>query len=104
TFLSSADSSFAEGIASFYVYESQVPEIATTKIEGLKEHYDVSDERALSFFTVHKAADVQHRKDCEQIIDQLPDSETEKALASSRRAAQALWDFLSEMQEVQNAA
>jgi pyrroloquinoline-quinone synthase len=35
-FFKQARSSFAEGLGSFYTYERQVPEIAVTKIKGLK--------------------------------------------------------------------
>ena len=33
--------SYAEGLASLYTYERQIPEIAETKIQGLKKHYGV---------------------------------------------------------------
>ena len=36
-FFKQARSSFAEGLGSFYTYERQVPEIAVTKIKGLKK-------------------------------------------------------------------
>lgn len=104
TFMKSADSSFAEGLSSLYAYEYQVPEVADTKITGLKENYDISDERTLSFFEVHKKADVYHRQACEEILDQLPESEHERALIAAKRSAQALWDFLSDVYERENAA
>ena len=34
--------SYAEGLASLYTYERQIPEIADTKIRGLKKYYGVS--------------------------------------------------------------
>ena len=97
-FLSSARSSYAEGLASLYAYEYQVPEIAETKIKGLKEHYDVQDDRPLSFFRVHQAADVQHRQECEKLIDSFPKQEHSPALKSAEKSAKALWDFLSDIQ------
>jgi len=36
----------AEAVAALYAYESQVPEIATTKIDGLKKFYGVTQPRA----------------------------------------------------------
>ena len=36
-FFSQARSSYAEGLASLYTYERQIPEIAETKIQGLKK-------------------------------------------------------------------
>ena len=55
-----ARSSYAEGLGSLYAYERQVPEIADTKIKGLVDHYNVSSEKGLEYFVVHKDADVEH--------------------------------------------
>lgn len=96
-FLSAANSSYTEGLASLYAYEYQVPEIAKTKIEGLKEHYGVKDSRSLSFFTVHQEADVHHRRECEKLIDDFPEKEQSAALSSAEKSAKVLWAFLSDM-------
>ncbi len=95
TFHSLARSSYAEGLAALYAYEYQVPEVATSKIEGLKEHYDVHSKEALMFFSVHETADIEHREDCEYLLDQLSADEQVLALESSKKAAKALWGFLS---------
>ena len=42
-------SSYSEGLASLYTYESQIPEIAETKIRGLKKHYGVTSKKGLEF-------------------------------------------------------
>lgn len=97
TFLSAANSSYTEGLASLYAYEYQVPEIAKTKIEGLKEHYNLKDSRSLSFFTVHQEADVHHRRECEKLIDDFPEKEQSAVLSAAKQSAKALWDFLSDM-------
>ena len=96
-----ARSSYAEGLASLYAYEYQVPEIAETKIKGLKEHYDVCDDRSLSFFEVHQSADVHHRRECEKLIDDFSEKEQIPAFQAADRSARALWDFLSDMQTMQ---
>ena len=36
-FFAQARKSYAEGLASLYTYERQIPEIAETKIQGLKK-------------------------------------------------------------------
>jgi len=54
-------SSFPEGLGALYAYESQVPEIAESKLDGLKTRYGIHDERTLAFFEVHRKADVEHR-------------------------------------------
>ena len=97
TFFSAARSSFHEGLGALYAYECQVPEIATSKIAGLKEHYGVESEEALEFFAVHEKADVEHRKTIARILDGLPANERAEAQISARKAAQSLWDFLSDV-------
>lgn len=51
---------YLAGVAALYAYESQIPEVAKVKIDGLKKFYAITDERALSFFIVHEEADVYH--------------------------------------------
>lgn len=98
TFFACSRSSYSEGLASLYAYEYQVPEIAEIKIKGLREHYDVRDDKSLSFFTVHQSADVHHRRECEKLIDLFPESERDMALQAAHQSAKVLWDFLSDMQ------
>ncbi len=82
----------AEGVAALYAYESQVPEVAAVKIEGLKRHYGVTDERGLSFFTVHLHADEVHRAVLREALLQLCASQhdRERALDAAVEAADAL--------------
>lgn len=100
-FTSAAHSSYAEGLASLYAYEYQVPEIAETKIKGLEEHYEVNDDRSLSFFKVHQEADVHHRRECEKLIDTFSEQERALGLEAADKSARVLWDFLSDMQQMQ---
>lgn len=97
-FFSVARSSYAEGLCGLYTYEHQVPEIATTKIDGLKRFYGVQDEAGLEFFTVHEKADIWHRQQCEKLIDALPVADQEKAKAAALKVADSLWNFLSGIQ------
>lgn len=54
------EQSYLAGVAALYAYESQIPEVARAKIDGLQKFYGIGDERALSFFSVHEQADVYH--------------------------------------------
>jgi pyrroloquinoline-quinone synthase len=47
-----SNGSIAASIAALYAYESQVPEIASAKVAGLRNFYEINDERALGFFAV----------------------------------------------------
>ena len=96
-FFKNGRSSYAEGLASLYTYERQIPEIAETKIRGLKSHYGVASKEGLEFFEVHKAADVYHREACEKLLDGLSNKEQEKAEKSALSTAKYLWNFLTGM-------
>ena len=101
-FFKNGRSSYAEGLASLYTYERQIPEIAETKIRGLKNHYGVTSKEGLEFFEVHKAADIYHREACEKLLDDLSPDEQRKAEVSALSTAKYLWNFLSGIAEKHN--
>ncbi len=88
--------SFAEACAALYVYESQVPEVAKTKIAGLKQFYGIDDERSLQFFEVHIGADEIHSAVGAAMVRRHVDDEASRTavLATARECADALWGFL----------
>ena len=96
-FFAQARKSYAEGLASLYTYERQIPEIAETKIQGLKKFYGVSSKVGLEFFEAHKSADIIHRAECEKLLDSLSVEEQKKAENASLLTARYLWNFLSGM-------
>ncbi len=96
-FFKQARSSYAEGLASLYTYERQIPEIAETKIQGLKKFYGVNSKEGLEFFEAHKSADVIHRAECEKLLDGLSTDEQKKAETAALSTASYLWNFLSGM-------
>ena len=77
-FFTQARKSYAEGLASLYTYERQIPEIADTKIKGLKQFYGVTSKEGLEFFEAHKSADVIHRAECEKLLDSLTEDNRRK--------------------------
>jgi pyrroloquinoline-quinone synthase len=91
------DAPIAAGIAALYAYEGQVPEVATEKINGLRDRYGVDDPRTLGFFTVHSTLDVEHSGAERSMIASLATSQAdeEAALAATRGALDAWWGFLS---------
>jgi pyrroloquinoline-quinone synthase len=88
--------SFAEACAALYVYESQVPEVAKTKIAGLKQFYGIDDERSLQYFEVHIGADEIHSEVGAGMVRRHThtDAERETVLSTARECADALWSFL----------
>ncbi len=95
TFMNLCRSSFEEAITALYTYESQIPEIATAKIEGLKKNYGITAEEATAFFRVHEKADVYHSQACEKMIAFIAPEHEEKALAAAETTTKALWNFLT---------
>ena len=90
--------SYASGLGALYAYESQLPAIAKTKIEGLVERYDVSEPATLKFFQVHEFADIEHSDVCRELLDALPDADRAEAHAAACELAGALQGFLTGMQ------
>lgn len=91
---------YRRGVAALYAYESQIPEVARTKRSGLADFYGIEDSRAVSFFTVHEAADEWHRETELKVLSDTCVSQADRdAVAQSAgEAAKALWDFLTGVQ------
>jgi pyrroloquinoline-quinone synthase len=97
TFRRLSRQSYASGLGALYAYESQLPAVASTKIDGLDRFYGVRDASAIRFFTVHEAADVEHSAVCRALLDKLPEAERAEAAAAGEELAKALSAFLDGM-------
>jgi pyrroloquinoline-quinone synthase len=94
TYREAAAESPAAGLAALYAYESQVPAVAQSKIDGLKAHYGIEGRPAVDFFTAHIEADTGHAAAERELVGSLASSEDEVVKAADR-ALTAWWDFLS---------
>ncbi len=85
-----------EALSAFYVYESQVPRIATEKERGLRAMYG-ADDKTCGYFSLHAKADVYHsnvwRAQLEKRIAAHPET-ADAALDAAENAAQMLWHAL----------
>jgi pyrroloquinoline-quinone synthase len=92
---------YLEGVAALYAYESQIPGVSRVKREGLKIFYGISDERAVSFFTVHEEADLAHRETERRILaNNATDATTRRlVLDAAQGSAKALLTFLDGVYE-----
>jgi pyrroloquinoline-quinone synthase len=92
----------AGALAALYAYESQVPEIAKVKANGLRNRYGV-DERSCRYFSLHQSADVQHsrvwREELERVLETRPELAGE-AVNAAEAAAKALWNALDGVEEL----
>jgi pyrroloquinoline-quinone synthase len=91
-----ADGSTAEGVAALYAYESQIPAICESKIDGLKKHYGFTDPKHYQYFTVHIEADREHSAvERKMLAGYIDDHNFESVKASVTRILDALWEMLS---------
>ena len=101
-FLAEAKSSYAEGLGALFAYESQVPEVAKSKIDGLKKFYNYRDDnKGLKFFKVHISADAWHSQECADLLDQLDTAEQELSKIAALKVAKLLWSFLDQFEQLQ---
>jgi len=86
----------ASGLAALYAYESQIPAVATAKIDGLKRFYSITNERGLAFFAVHEKADVWHAQTGAELLGRhcATVRDREMAVEAGERALGALWSLL----------
>ena len=89
------------GLAALHAFESQVPEIASVKIDGLRRFYGMTNPADYEFFSVHEKADVEHSAAEWSLIEEAADDAGKRAevLSATREACEALEAFLSGVQE-----
>jgi pyrroloquinoline-quinone synthase len=90
------EKSTAEGIAALYAYESQIPAICESKIDGLKKYYGFTDRNEYEYFSVHLEADREHSAaERKMLAEYVDDHNIETVRTSVRRVLDALWEMLS---------
>jgi pyrroloquinoline-quinone synthase len=90
------DGSTAQGLAALYAYESQIPAICESKIDGLKKQYGFTDPKHYEYFTVHIEADREHSAaEREMLSAYIDNNNFESVKESVNRVLNALWQMLS---------
>jgi pyrroloquinoline-quinone synthase len=92
---------FYAGLAALHAFESQVPDVAAVKIDGLDKFYGMKNPADYEFFTVHQKADVYHSQAEWAIIERFADTaeKQEEVLAATKEACDALRGFLDGIHE-----
>jgi pyrroloquinoline-quinone synthase len=88
--------SVPEGLAALYAYESQIPSVSISKIEGLKKFYGMTHPDQWKYFTVHIDADEKHSAVERDLLSRYATSENSNNIKKAVQAIlDALWNFLS---------
>lgn len=88
--------SLAVGIAALYSYESQIPAICQTKIDGLKKWYGLTDPESYRYFSEHETVDIEHSQAEKKMLVSLVQPQEEKAvLKGADDTLDSLGNFLS---------
>ena len=92
---------FALGM--LYAYESQTPEVANTKIEGLRDHYGVEGP-GVDYFKLHAELDVEHSSELVATIAGVAatGSARAEAEAGARAGAEAIYGLLDGVARVRS--
>jgi pyrroloquinoline-quinone synthase len=81
------------GLAALYAYESMVPAVARSKIDGLARHYGIDDPKVIRFFTVHLEVDEWHAEVARDLLEAATEDH-ERAVAAAEDALIALHGLL----------
>ena len=83
-------------LASLLAYEWNLQQTAATKVDGLKNFYNITSAKALSFFTLHGILDIQHSKAWETVLisDATTKYEQNTVIQTLKDSMSALWSFL----------
>ena len=91
-----SNESTTEGLAALYAYESQIPAICESKVDGLKKHYGFNDPKGYEYFSVHIDADKEHSAaEREMLSAKIDNRNIDNVRASVNRVLDALWELLS---------
>lgn len=90
-----AGRSSAFGLGMLYAYESQTPEVAKTKVEGLRSNYGI-DGPGVAYFELHGEMDVEHSSELAEALAEVVTDEDSlaDAEAGARAGAEAIYGLL----------
>ncbi len=87
-----------EGAAAMYAYESELPKISTTKIDGLRRFYGMTSPEALEYLVVHEKVDIKHAAIWRRIMTKAPTADEPKMVGAATASLKALNRILTSIQ------
>src|SRR5207247_10099056 len=90
------DLSTVERLPALYAYESQIPAMHESKIDGLKKHYGFRNPEHYEYFSVHVEADREHSAaEREMLSAHMGERNFQFVKASANCVLDALWEMLA---------
>lgn len=84
TKMTDAAQDFASAASVMYAFEKEIPVISKTKLEGLKEFYDMTSADATDYFVIHSEADIRHAALWRDVLDGMPVEKHDALLAVAK--------------------
>jgi pyrroloquinoline-quinone synthase len=81
-----------EAVGALYAFEAQQPLTSQSKLDGLNEHYSVSD-AAKEYFVVH-ASDYNEVEDLKEYVAKMSDDDFARAKSACAVVCSAMWSAL----------
>ena len=67
--LSELMNTFDGGACAMYAFEKEIPKISQTKLDGLSEFYQITNDNATEYFKLHTEADIRHTASWRNILE-----------------------------------
>ena len=84
-----------EALVASFAIESGQPAISRTKLQGLVEHYGVTEGPATEYFSLHAQRDIEHAAQSRALIEErLAGADEERLLAVGEAALRGNWELL----------
>ena len=81
--------SLDEAICAMYAYELDLPNISSSKIEGLNKFYNLSSSDSTNYFEIHQEADIRHAAIWRNMIRKIPNHKYESCINSAVKSLDA---------------